>query len=512
MTNLFDVIPERFFLLFAGKNKQFYAEVLMILFEQYQIHHFGIQYEILRDLVQELLETQVEQGFVYEAEGDDGNAANTTSAESAADREKQQKHGNVAEAAASMFAEDTMRLQANGVLRRLRDQGWIDVEVRDGYRQYIVLPHYTSRLLAVFKDLCTVRTVEYQRYAFVTYQLLTGEEAKKRPAVAIIEAEEMTRQFIEELRVLINNMKHHMEQVVTKSSIQDVLDHHFDEYKTKIVDRSYHRLKTSDHVSRYRQAILTHVQDCLMDDHWMTKAVEEAVRSELFSSPEEAQERIRAALLHIDEGYRNLDDMLYQIDLRHNQYLRASFDRARYLTQHSHGIDQQLATILEWASVVLRQDEIDREELIEQRLQKLQGLFRLQRLGQLHEASLLPPRKRRQPHRPEEHVVIEVPEELRRQMKQQNLERMKKTITREKVRAYVLAQLGEREQMSIVELAPTTMEEFLYLHYVYLYGYDVQAGYRLARSSENRILAIGDYRFQERTVQRVKQSVKRLVR
>lgn len=32
---------------------------------------------------------------------------------------------------------------------------------------------------------------------------------------------------------LYNNMKHLMEQVVQKSSIQDVLDHHFDHYKVK---------------------------------------------------------------------------------------------------------------------------------------------------------------------------------------------------------------------------------------------------------------------------------------
>ncbi|SHE39035.1 hypothetical protein SAMN02745133_00341 [Desulforamulus putei DSM 12395] len=34
-------------------------------------------------------------------------------------------------------------------------------------------------------------------------------------------------------------MKYHMEQVAGKATVQEVLDHHFDEYKAKIVDRSY---------------------------------------------------------------------------------------------------------------------------------------------------------------------------------------------------------------------------------------------------------------------------------
>lgn len=42
--------------------------------------------------------------------------------------------------------------------------------MRDNFRRYIVLPRYASRLLAVFQELCENRAVEYQCFAFVTYQ------------------------------------------------------------------------------------------------------------------------------------------------------------------------------------------------------------------------------------------------------------------------------------------------------------------------------------------------------
>ena len=103
--------------------------------------------------------------------------------------------------------------------------------------------------------------MEYQRFAFTTYQVLSGEAAKVQPSMAVLEAERLAEEFVEELRILLNNIKGKMEQVSAQTSLQDVLSHHFVEYRADIVDRSYHRLKTSDHVSRYRIRILQEVQE-----------------------------------------------------------------------------------------------------------------------------------------------------------------------------------------------------------------------------------------------------------
>lgn len=465
---LFEVIPDRLFLLFAGKNKSVYAEALLLLYEQYQESRFGIQYDVMRDYMQELIEAQEESGFTFEAE-------------------EEQEQANI-----DSSGEDVFRLKANALLRRLDKLGWIQVEVRENFRQYIVLPHYASRLLALFKELCENRIVEYQRFAFLTYQLLTGGEAVQRPGFAVLEAERVTQQFMEELRVLVNNMKYHMEQVAAKTSVQEVLDHHFDEYKSKIIDRSYHRLKTSDHVSRYRQKILETVQKWLLDRDWYAAAVEDALRNEFFSARPEAEQGLLAAILSIEEIYRGLDDIFYQIDLRHNQYLRASYDRARYLSQHSHGIDQRLANILEWAADCREQEKKDAGILGE--------LFYLLEINHLTEHSLLSPRKKRGPHQPEHYVPIEIPEELKKQLRDQNINRIKKAINREKVNKYVSDRLGGRREMGMEELAPKTMDEFLYMLYVYLYGYDGMACYKLVRGEGNRILTIAGYRFHDRRI------------
>ncbi|MCL6611610.1 MAG: DUF5716 family protein [Peptococcaceae bacterium] len=470
---LFEVLPDRFFQLFCGKNRFFYAEAVLLLYEQYQVNRFGIDYEVMRDLFQELIETREEAGQSFDLE----------------EEQEQWSPGDE--------PGDAFRVKANALLRRLRETGWVDVEVRDNFRHYIFLPHYSSRILGVLKDLCENRSVEYQRFAFVTYQLLSGEDAAKRPSFAIIEADRITRQFVEELRILVNNMKHHMDQLISKTTIQEVLDHHFDEYRAKIVDRSYHRLKTSDHVSRYRHRILETVQRWLLDRDLFAEAVEDGLRNEFFSSRDEADQKLREALLSVEEVYRGLDEMFYQIDVRHNRYLRASYDRARYLSQHSLRMDHLLARILEWIAGNGRNGEMPVEE-------ELTALSRLQRVEHLTEQSLFTPRRKPVQHRPEEHRVVEIPEELRKQLRDKNLERMRHAVTREKIRDYVYARLGDRGEMDIEELAPESMEEFLYLVYVYLYGYGGSSGYRLVRENGDVVLEIGDYRFHRRKVVRVK--------
>lgn len=489
---LFDVLPERFFGLLTGPNKQLYAEAVLLLYEQSQRERFGIRYDIMRDLLQELIETQRELGVDYRPEEEELITA---------ERTEQQ-----------LSLEDTARAQANMMLRRLEALKWIDVEDRDQFQRYIVLPHYSSRILAVLKELVEARTVEYQRFAFSTYQILTGEEAKLRPCFAVREALQITLQFRQELITLYNNMKHHMEQVVRKMTIQEVLDHHFDTYKSQIVDKSYHRLKTSDHVSRYRFQILRSVQDWLLDRDLMEETIADGLQSDLYRSREEAEEDIRQALLTIEEIYNGLDEIFYQIDVRHNQYLRSSYDRARYLSQHQTGVVQQLAGLLELlARPGVSLGRATGATLTDEEAAQLSiRLFRLQRNEQLDEGSLLVPRQRRQPHQPDKHIVVEIPPEWKEQIRQDNLERMRRSVTRKKVEQFVFERMGDREEMEMRELAPETVEQLLLLAYVYLYGQDGSSAFRLQRNQERVIIHIGPYRFHNHTVVRAKKQNDRM--
>ncbi len=488
---LFEVLPERYFQLLIGSNKQLYAEAALLLYEQSQRERFGIRYDVMRDLLQELVETQRELGMQYTPDEEEVAAAEHPSR-------------SAVSASQQVTLEETTRTQANMMLRRLEALEWIYFEDRDQFQRYIVLPHYSSRILAVLKELVEARTVEYQRFAFSTFQILSGDEAKLRPCFAVREAKQITLQFQHELTTLYNNMKHHMEQVVRKTSIQEVLDHHFDTYKSQIVDKSYHRLKTSDHVSRYRFQILQTVQDWLLDRDLLEETIADGLQSDLYRTREEAEDDIRNSLLTIEEIYAGLDEIFYQIDVRHNQYLRSSYDRARYLSQHQTGVGQQLAALLELlAHRSVGAGKQGNADLTDNEAEDASvRLIRLHHHEHLTEGSLLAPRQRRQPHEPDRHVVLDIPNELKDQIRQANLERMQRSVTRKKVEQFILERLGSRDEMEMRELAPESVEQLLLLAYAYLYGQDGASGFRLRRNEDRLIIHVGPYRFHNHTVVR----------
>ena len=427
---LFDVLPERFFGLLAGKCRRIYAEAGLCLYEQYRLAQFGIEQEILRDRFQELIESWADAGVAYEDEG-------FTSQETSAAEES--------------------RAKANHMIRRMKEFGWLDYEQRENFKIFILLPHYSSRLWGLFANLCEGRAVEYQRFAFTTYQVLSGEAAKAQPSMAVLEAERLAEEFVEELRILLNNIKSKMEQVAAQTSLQEVLSHHFIEYRADIVDRSYHRLKTSDHVSRYRIRILQEVQEIRQNKERRRALCEDAVRRQL------------------------ADSMFAQIDRRHNQYVRASYERALYLQQAgSARVESMIAGIL--LAVAEARDR--REEI-----PALEKLFRLQQTNMLLPSSRYIPRKKQRTLEPDTGTPVRsVDESVRARIREESVLRLARGISRQKIEAWILDVLGQRDSMEISELLTHLLEEenpdLVRLLYAYLYGYDDPAKYRLGKHKE----------------------------
>lgn len=465
---LFDVLPERFFGLLAGKCRRIYAEAGLCLYEQYRLAQFGIEQEILRDKFQELIESWAEAGVAYE------------------DDVFSEKDNAIEES----------RAKANHMIRRMKEFGWLDYEQRENFKIFILLPHYSSRLWGLFANLCKGRAVEYQRFAFTTYQVLSGDGAKVQPSMAVLEAERLAEEFVEELRILLNNIKSKMEQVSSQTSLQDVLSHHFVEYRADIVDRSYHRLKTSDHVSRYRIRILQEVQDIRQNKERFRLLCDDAVRRQLADSMDAAEYRMKASLQAIEEIYRGLDDMFAQIDRRHNQYVRASYERALYLQQEGSARTESMIAGILMAVAEARDQRRDIDEL--------PCIFRLQTTNMLLPSSRYVPRKKRVLRPNTDTPIRSVDETLRERVRRESAERVARSISRQKIETWILNVLGQRSSMKIGELLALLREtespDLLQLLYVYLYGYDDWAKYRLGKNKE--IEEQDTVRYSNRTVRR----------
>ena len=191
---------------------------------------------------------------------------------------------------------------------------------------------------------------------------------------------------------------------------------------------------------------------------------------------------MNASLQTIEEIYRGLDDMFAQIDRRHNQYVRASYERALYLRQTGNArIESMIAGVL--LAVAKARDEGST-------VGGLPQLFRLQTTEMLLPSSRYVPRKKRvlEPAAPT--PVRSVDEELRARVRQESAERVARGISRQKIEAWILDVLGQRGSMEIEELLTILREveepDLLQLLYVYLYGHDELARYQLGKHKEIR--------------------------
>ena len=116
--NLFDKIPEKLFVLLAGKNRKIYAEALFLLLEWHQKGGLGTEYNEMREALCAMLEKNEEKGISLDLS--DENACENI--------------------------ENNPREKAGIILRRLKELEWIQIERRESFQDYIVLPNYTSRL------------------------------------------------------------------------------------------------------------------------------------------------------------------------------------------------------------------------------------------------------------------------------------------------------------------------------------------------------------------------------
>lgn len=116
---LFEVLPNNFFRLLTGSNKELYAEAGLLIYEQSQRDRFGIRYDVMRDLLQELIETQQELGLAY-APDDDELLDDEVRAPGGNTRTANRGSGflRIGETGAQQITvEEAARMQANAMLR-----------------------------------------------------------------------------------------------------------------------------------------------------------------------------------------------------------------------------------------------------------------------------------------------------------------------------------------------------------------------------------------------------------
>ena len=322
MANPFDILPFNLFNLFITQGsvtlQRHYMAILLRIYNLAELNRFGLTREVV---VAEIVDYLRDAGAKAEDEIKVEMANQTT--------------GEVD--AASTANPKPEQDYASFLIRRLEETGWIEREHHADYSETITLPDYAFTLLEAFRKIQEQKPHDFPGQLYAAHQLITAADTNKdfSPALAVTQAYENVREMVRGLSELNQNIRRYVERATREKNIADILRLQFEDY-SQTLGASYHALKTSDHVSRYRRDITNRLQTWELDSDWLTQTAEElSVQSRM--NPAQAEQTLAGYVHFIIHQLEGLDPLIEDIDKRHAQYLRTSLRQIRYQLGNADG-------------------------------------------------------------------------------------------------------------------------------------------------------------------------------
>lgn len=457
---MFNVLPENFFVPLASPNKIVYWECICKLFSvmEHQLS-FGVEREILVDELQ----------FYFE-------------------------QATAADVVEEEFAQADSRGKANGILRRLEYYGWIEIETDKSYVQRVNFKEYSVRIIKTLLEIADGKQIEYQGYIYTIYSLVRSNT--DHPGIVLMQILENTDYLITGLKNLNSNIKHYIDELTKHSTVAEIMDALFNDYITNIVDKAYHRLLTSDNVSKFRPEIIERLESKSRSQSYITKCAKEI--SNLQEIPEEEAKEVVYRYLHdIIEAFRNMDEILNEINRKNTQYQRAAINRAKFLLSGNEDIRGQLKEILLGINEEINREQMDLGGIYE--IEFLDHLIRIFSCSFLDENSFYSPIEGRKEFIPQQVSQSEPDLEFRQEKMRKMMEKMEKILSIDKINRYVEECMGEKQEIFASELPLESSEDFVKIIYVRLYGQRKNMGYQIETRQEKEV---NGFRFKDFRIRR----------
>lgn len=457
---MFQIIPENFFVPLASPNKMIYWECLVKLFSimNHQLS-FGVERDILVQELQYYFEQ--EQAVSIAEEGFDGKNS---------------------------------RDQANWMLRRLEYFGWIEIETDKSYVQRANFKEYAVKIIKTLLEIEEGKQIEYQGYIYTIYSLVRSNT--DNPGIVLLSILENTDMLITGLKNLNSGIKHYIDELTKYKTPAEIMDVLFNDYIENIVDKAYHRLLTSDNVSKFRPEIVERLESKSRSKSYMEKASAELASIREITA-EQAEELVYQYIHEIINAFQNMDDILAEINQKNTQYQKAAVNRAKFYLIGGEDVRGQLKEILSELNERINADRMELGGIY--RITFLDELIRIYSSSVLDERSFFVPIEGKKEFKPME-LADDLPDQALRQGKiKRMMEKMERVLNPQKIDLYVLNCMKDRKEILASQLPLQTTEDFVRMIYVRLYGQRKNMKYEIEAKED---IAVNGYRFRDYVIRR----------
>ncbi|MDO4804682.1 MAG: DUF5716 family protein [Lachnospiraceae bacterium] len=450
--SLFQIIPDNFFSPLSSPGKMVYWECIEILFRTSSSQlSFGVERDVLVGELEDYFSSSMAADIA------DGEYIEETLD------------------AKSMSARD----KANFMLRKLEAYGWIYTDTDYSYVQRTSFRDYAIAVIRTLQGIEEEQKTEYQGYIYAIY---TMARANGNNAVALRQMVENTEALITGLKSLNANIKLYIDELTKHSTVSEILKALLDDYYSNVIDRAYHRLLTSDNVSKFRPEIIERLDSHARSQKYLRQTAKEIAEMDSVSQ-EEALERTLTMLHYVIDSFRQMDEILEDINKKNTRYQKAAVNRAKFLMTSNEDIRGQLKEILCFLNERIQEESLEFEGVYA--IEETDRLIRLFTWGYLDTDSLYSPIMAKGEFAPG-NITPRKPDYAERERKRRQMqEKLDKVLDPKKISEYVDKCLAGRDRMAASETLEGvmgdegTVEAFVKIIYIRLYGQRKVMPYRI---------------------------------
>ena len=313
--NLFNIVGEDFFRPLASQNKEIYLDCLNII------------YSCCGQKTSNSEERSIIQDCLIEYFSERNQDIQFEDSDSVAFRDPKSK--------------------ATEVLRKLRQFGWIYEDMAKNYIVKIALNDYSATILECFRAIQKNEETEYQNVIQTIYSIvINGDALRLKPYEnVIIGVQENVERLTKELKKLSTNIKRYIDKSTSGKDAAAIFDDYFT-YHREIGSKAYHRLKTSNNISRFRPFIISTLKSILDDEEIFQKAVSGYMEIKDEKDREQAEGQIKQIIHKIEQDLRAYDSIIEEIEDKNYRYTSSAVERAKFLLSTDKNVEGKINKIL----------------------------------------------------------------------------------------------------------------------------------------------------------------------
>jgi len=466
--HLFQIVPENFFKPLAGKYKSTYIDCLVLIYNTYKTElSFGVDREVIVSALEDYFNQLPAADLVFDED------------------ENEVFHDS--------------RAKANAILRSLKDSGWIDFEVAHDFRTRVNLLDYAATMIESFNKMIRNEEMEYQSLVSQIHATLLNRDGYIKPYEYIIKrVHENTEELMAGFKKLNTSIRKHIETITSDKSAAEIVQNFF-VYHKDIGSKAYHRIKTSDNISHFRVSILEQLSFILNDEAVFSRAAEGCLEIEQLPDLFEAEKTLRGMILSMISAFRNLDEIIAEIDYKHARYIGSAVARAKFLLTNTTNAEGKINRILAWLAAELNAEtSVDLDDESSDEVMAIFNIFPQHFLDNesLHVIPIS--RKMALPEVLGENLGLSEEERLIRKLALQEQNRSR--FSHKNINKFVADQTQESRTILASSLPLQSRRDLIRLIFVNLYGHDRRSAYRVI--PQDQMVTVNSFRFKDFLIER----------